>query len=163
MPRAARPGRSVPRERREGRGSRPPGGASPGPRAVGGLDAGGNVSDSLSALFVVLLGSVSYATSSGVRDAKACLSCLDGYDARVRALRDDVPETDSTAPPGLLERWERIAAELDEKHPLPPGALRKSARAVVAAVGASGAQPRRLEQPRDVGRDRRDGVDALRA
>ena len=78
------------------------------------VSSGENVSDSLSALFVVLLGSISYATSSGVRDAKACMSLLDGYDARVRALRDDVPETDATAPPGLLERWERIAAELGE-------------------------------------------------
>jgi hypothetical protein len=81
------------------------------------VSSGENVSDSLSALLVVLIGSVSYATSSGVRDAKACLSFLDGYDARVRALRDDVPESDSAAPPGLLERWERIAAELRENVP----------------------------------------------
>lgn len=76
--------------------------------------SGGNVSDSLSALFVVLLGSISYATNSGVRDAKVCVSFLDRYDARVRALRDDVPESDATAPAGLLERWERLTAELVE-------------------------------------------------
>jgi hypothetical protein len=79
------------------------------------VSSGENVSDSLSALFVVLLGTVSHATSTDVRNAKACLSILDGYDARVRALRDDVPETDTTAPAGLLERWERIAAEFGEK------------------------------------------------
>ncbi len=71
-----------------------------------------NVSDSLSALVAVLAGAFSYAVSPGARDAKACLWFLGGYDARVRALRDDVPETDATAPDDLLERWERIAAEL---------------------------------------------------
>jgi hypothetical protein len=79
------------------------------------VSSGENVNDSLSALVVVLLGSVSYAISPDVRNAKARLSYLDAYDAKVRALREDVPETDSTAPPGLLERWERIAAELDGK------------------------------------------------
>ena len=79
------------------------------------VSSGENVNDSLSALVVVLLGSVSYAISPDVRNAKARLSYLDAYDARVRALRDDVPETDSTAPAGLLERWERIVAEPREK------------------------------------------------
>lgn len=79
------------------------------------ISTGGNVSDGMSALFFVLLGSFSHVTNVGVRDAKACLAICEGYDAKVRALRDDVPETDSPAPPGLLERWERIAAELDEK------------------------------------------------
>lgn len=76
-----------------------------------------NVSDSLSALVEVLAGFASYSMNPGVRDAKACLSFLDGYDARVRVFRDDVPETDATAPPGLLERWERIVAELGENTP----------------------------------------------
>ncbi len=79
------------------------------------VSSGENVNDSLSALVVVLLGSVSYAISPDVRNAKARLSYLDAYDARVRALRDDVPETDSTAPADLLERWERIAAEFGEQ------------------------------------------------
>ena len=79
------------------------------------VSSGENVNDSLSALVVVLLGSVAYAVSPDVRDAKACLSYFDTYDARVRVLRDDIPETDSAAPAGLLERWERIVAESGEK------------------------------------------------
>ncbi len=81
-------------------------------RAV--IDPGGNVSDSWSALFVAVLGAISYTATSGVRDARSCVSFLEGYDGRVRALRDGVPETGDAAPAGFLERWERVSAELRE-------------------------------------------------
>jgi hypothetical protein len=64
------------------------------------------------ALLATVVGMIGYSTDSGLREAKACLSFLESYQRRVRTLRDGVPETDELAPPGLLDRWQRLTVEL---------------------------------------------------
>ena len=69
------------------------------------------------ALLAVVIGSISYNTNQSLRDTKACTAFLEGYERRVRALHDDVPETDELVTPDLLARWERLSAELKENLP----------------------------------------------
>ncbi len=66
------------------------------------------------ALLAVVVGSVSYGMNPGLRSAKSCLTFLEGYERRVRALHEDVPETQAPITPELLGRWERLKAELGE-------------------------------------------------
>ena len=64
------------------------------------------------ALLAVVVGSVSYGMDTGLRRAKECVAFLEGLGNRTRALLEDVPETDASAPPELLARWERLRADL---------------------------------------------------
>ena len=79
--------------------------------------AGSLQGDPWSALVAVVIGSISYTTNTALRDAKSCLSFLEGYERRVRALHEEVPETDEVVTPELRARWERLSAELKDNTP----------------------------------------------
>ncbi len=88
-------------------------------RAAVDAGAGSYEGNPWGALIAVVIGSVSYTTDTGLRDAKACLSFLEGYERRLRALHDDVPATDEPVTPDLLGRWDRLSTELRRNRACP--------------------------------------------
>ncbi len=80
--------------------------------AAVGSPAGSYDGNPWGALLAVVVGSVSYGMNPGLRSAKSCLTFLEGYERRVRALHEEVPETGEPVTPELLGRWERLSAEL---------------------------------------------------
>ncbi len=92
-----------------------------GARRRAGIDAGTGSYEGnpWGALLAVVIGSISYTTDTNLRDATACLSFLESYERRLRALHDDVPATDEPVTPDLLARWNRLSAELRQNRVCP--------------------------------------------